>query len=264
MKSASSPSWYGTRMRIVALALVLAAIHSARDSLAASPGLNLPAASALAAGHQVAQGQISFEHGYPHLAATIAQGMPGGLEFTAGGVFLHSRVSSLGAEYRYDSDELEAGLRWQFPTGRRPGYTLVPAAGYSSLSSVTESSAGDRQSGSSKRIWSELLLAVGAGGGFTLSAACRGLHDGFSRAELAAVILGFETGSLGQIILVADYGLKLDVPPGWSSPWAAGIRIPQKKTALTIYASNVFGPAHASSLTGTDFLFYNFRLTLLM
>ncbi len=250
------------RTKAALVAAWLATAPAAGNPATTMPGLHVPAARVLPVGGQRLQLQATLEENYPHFQLAHSQGIAGRFETRLNGLFRHAKVTGLGGEYRYDSDQLEAGLRWQISASRKTGFSLIPSAGYSRISERHRYSDGRRASATTGYYWAEISAVAPFTGGLELGACARGLREIGPDTETTVAVFSVELPPVSNMTLLGDMGFFDDNPGEWRKPWAAGIRMRHEKHNLYFYLSNTWGTTMPASLAGTDLLFYNLRVVL--
>jgi len=251
--------------RRCALLLLLAAGSARaldRDVAPPESGLTVSSPAMLAAGRQSASAQLVVWGNYPVLSAGFAEGLPGRVEVTARGLFDHRKVVGFGEWRAFDFDEFEGAARWSPPTDLPAGGLTASAAGFSRMYTRQKYSDGRYSFWALRFWWAEALARAGTATGPRVTLGTRWLRTVEARTDTGALLLAAETPPVGGLSLLADSAWFLANPLRWGRPWAAGFKAAVGAHALTLYASNTWGPMTVDSLDGTSITFWNVRVTL--
>ncbi len=251
-----------TACLLAAAALVTTAGPGRAEPGRSAAGLTLHAITVLDPGHEEALAQAIFWGNYPVLAAGFREGMPGRLELDARGLFDHRRVEGFGEYWSFDFDEFQGALRWN-PLHDLPGGTGgSTATGFSRMYTRQKYSDGRYSFWKLRFWWAEVLAAAVSPGGAGVTIGTRWLRTVEARTDLAAMVASVVSPPLGSVTAILE-GARLVRNPGrWRAPWALGLRAASGPAALTVYASNTWGPMAPDSLYGTSLTFWNVRVTL--
>jgi len=249
---------------VIAFLLTLAAAgraSAAGQDTSPAPALHLKPAAVLSSGAQILHFQAVLERNYPLLETALAWGLGGGIECAAQGLFDHQKTECAGSTRRYDSDEMQAGLRWGTQSGRNAGSNYSAGAGWTRWYARCMSSDGGYSFSARRYLWAETSSSMEDNGSRVI-VALKGLRDQDAGNDTLAAAASLELAPVIGLIPSGDFAVFLKNPGHRRRPWAAGVRVPFGQCHLVCYVSNTRGTAAPDSLSGLTATHFNVRVHL--